>query len=293
VTVVDGSTNAEYHRIKRAYESTWPQLDGAGNVVGFNHDFRAALSDFTSRSYSGPECRLLKYPSGELAVQLPDLNVAAGMHGHVDEIRVARGHTPAGFLPADLELPAGGGEVVVQMPSRNDARNVPAAGLVRINDELIYYRSRTAGRRSLPWTPQMPMIPAPPYYDTKEFDVVTLGGVSRAVLGSATATHPPWSPAIFLEAAPASELGTSTVEVVERLPLRDATGFEDVGYAMVGSEVVGYCRRGGAVLGQALFRGAYGTRPQAHPAGTLVLPLPFRYWDRYLPESDSSELAYF
>jgi hypothetical protein len=293
VTVIDNSMRCEARRIKRAYLSSWPQMDGSGNVIGFNHDFRAAFSEFTSRTYSGSECRLLKYPSGELAVSLPNLEVVKGMEGDVDEIRVTAGHTPAGFLPADLTLPAGGGQLVVQMPSRTDAQKVPAAGLVRIDDELVYYTSRAVGKRTLPWTPQMPLITSPPYFDTKDFDVVTLGGVRRAVLGTATATHPPWSPAIFLEAVPVSELSAATVDVIEELPLRSSAGFEDTGYAMVGSEIVGYCRRRGNGLGEALFRGAYGTRPQPHPAGTLVLPLPFRYWDRYLAESDSSELAYF
>jgi hypothetical protein len=45
--------------------------------------------------------------------------------------------------------------------------------------------------------------------------------------------------------------------------------------------------------GPGLFRGRYGTIPQTHGGGAPVILFPFRYWDRWAPQADAPELAYF
>jgi hypothetical protein len=42
-----------------------------------------------------------------------------------------------------------------------------------------------------------------------------------------------------------------------------------------------------------MFRGRYGTAPAAHGTQSIVLPMPFRYWDRYVPRQDSGELSWY
>jgi hypothetical protein len=42
-----------------------------------------------------------------------------------------------------------------------------------------------------------------------------------------------------------------------------------------------------------LLRGRYGSAPAGHAADSIVLEMPFRYWDRYVSRQDSAELSYF
>jgi hypothetical protein len=189
--------------------------------------------------------------------------------------------------------------VVVQMPSAAAANLVPATGgAVRIDDELIYFQGRSIGTRNLPFTPRLPFrTPAPQYDGAPDwphlFPVVTLTGVRRAVLGTAGADHAPGAPVVFLEAFPVTELAGSLPSSAADVPVRSAAGFDDEGYLLTGSEIIGYVQRAGNSLNGGMFRGAFGTAPQGHAAGDLALPLPFRYWDRFLAESDRSEMAYF
>jgi hypothetical protein len=293
VTVTDGSGESEPARLKRAYESTsyWRNQDTGAE--GWTHTWMAALDRHVSRTYSGGDCRLLKFPSGELAMRPGDLHVGRGLACSVDEIRVAGGHVRAGRLPAGFSLDQAATGIVIEMPSAAAANQVPASGLVRIDGELAYYTGRSAGTRTLPWTPRLPFRTPAPQYDTRDFPVVTLSGVRRGVLGSRVAAHAPWSPAVFLEALPATDLTARADETAGDIPLRSGAGFDDEGYALVGSEIIGYCQRGGNTLGGVYFRGAYGTVAQGHQAGTMAVPLPFRYWDRHRRESDRSELAFF
>lgn len=299
VTVTDSSGNSEARRLKRVYEGTWPNYTGTipRRFTGWSHAWRAAFDDYTSRSYSGSQLRLLKFPSGELAISLPNLRVGRNFRGDIDELRVASGHSVAGFLPLDLTLKPTDAGVVIQMPSTSAANAVPQAGLARLGDEMIYYTGRSVSTRRLPFTPRIPfqLKKSDPedYHRRDDFPVVRLSGVRRAVLGSNSDLHAPGSPATFLEAVPVTDLRTATDKTLNSVQLRSTGGFEAEGYALVGSEIVGYTRKTRGTLDGTYFRGAFGTDAQAHPVGTLALPLPFRYWDRYLPESDRSEMAYF
>ncbi|MFT5155465.1 MAG: hypothetical protein ACI841_005480, partial [Planctomycetota bacterium] len=45
--------------------------------------------------------------------------------------------------------------------------------------------------------------------------------------------------------------------------------------------------------GSGLFRGRFGTDPQSHEAGTVVILFPFRYWDLWNEMADAPEMSYF
>jgi hypothetical protein len=293
VTITDNSGNSERARLKRVYEGTSFWRNQNTGAQGWTHTWRAAFDRFVSRSYSGSQCRLLKFPSGELALKLGSLRVGKGLRGEVDEIRVTSGHSVAGKVPAGVSLGTTDTGLEIQMPSTTAAGRVPRAGALMINNELIYYTGRSTASRTLPFTPRLPFRTPQPQYDTRGVTVVRLSGVRRAVLGSRSAAHTPWSPAVFLEALPVTDLTSGTADTHNSVSLRSTTGFESEGYALVGSELIGYSKKARGGLSGAYFRGSFGTDAQRHRAGTLVLPMPFRYWDRYLPESDRSELAYF
>jgi len=318
VTIANPNGDREPHRLKRVWESTWFNTDINGRYTGYGHSFRAAFDDFVARDYRG--ARLLKFPSGELPTRLVVLQAGIGMQGFIDEVRACTGHSQNGSLPVDSRDPAYGRlnatstNVLVQMPSDAAANQIPATGgLARIGDELFYYQGRTLGRQTppAPWTPRLPFrnpTPGIPQYDGAPDDsnptrrnvpVVTLTNVRRAVLGSTGAEHAPGEAVTFLEAFPVTELtgglaggsaGGMTASGVD-VNVRNAAGFDDEGYLTVGAEAIGYTQRANNTLRNGLFRGAFGTVGQVHPSGELVQPLPFRYWDRFIPENDSSELA--
>jgi type II secretory pathway pseudopilin PulG len=313
VTVVNPNGDREPHRLKRVYEATWVNKDISNVYIGYGHTFKAAFDDFVSREYRG--ARLLKFPSGELATRLPALEVGRGFQGFVDELRVSAGHSVPGGLPVDSRTPAFGRldptttNVLVQMPSDAAAGQVPAnGGVLRIDEEMIYFQGRTLGHQvpTPPYTPRLPFrLPTPgvPQYDGAPDDnhatlanrvpVVTLTNVRRAVLGTNGAEHAPGAAAVFLEGFPVTELTGGIPSTATDVAVRNPAGFDDVGYLAVGSEIIGYTQRAGNTMREGMFRGAFGTQAQLHGGGELVLPLPFRYWDRFIPESDSSELACF
>ncbi len=310
VTVMNPDGSREARKLKRVYEYTGIERDIHNNYVRYGHTFKVGLDDFVARDYRG--ARLLKFPSGELATRLPLLAVGGGFQGVIDELRVCTGQTVTGALPVNSTDPAYGRlnatatNVIVQMPSQAAANQVPATGgAVRIDDEMIYYQGRTVSQITLPYTPQLPYRVPPivgvPPWDGDQSDprpnyrpwVVTLTGVRRAVLGTRGADHAPGTAAAFLDCFPVTELAGGLTDTASDVNVRSATGFDDEGYLVAGSEIVGYTRRAGNTLKEGMFRGAFGTQAQVHGAGELTFPLPFRYWDRFIPESDSSELACF
>ena len=59
-------------------------------------------------------------------------------------------------------------------------------------------------------------------------------------------------------------------------------------------EIVGWTRKSGEWLeGMEFLRGRFGTTDREIRTDYLVQRLPFRYWSRYVPDHDGSELAYF
>ena len=44
---------------------------------------------------------------------------------------------------------------------------------------------------------------------------------------------------------------------------------------------------------KGIFRARYGTRSQSHATDDIIIDMPFRYWDRYVPHSNDPELAFY
>ena len=92
------------------------------------------------------------------------------------------------------------------------------------------------------------------------------------------------------------------------IPVGAIDEFPATSTVMIGTELMHYTRVRGGVLemprassvpgamdakGDGLFRGRYGTSVAAHSSGEAVIQFPFRYWDRWSPRADASELSYF
>lgn len=192
---------------------------------------------------------------------------------------------------------------------------IPDSGVVRIDDELIYYDSRGgADPIVLSWgkmqadkdkyCPWVKMV-AKPCEDSckRRLKVVTLDNCVRGILGTTAAKHLPGARVSFLEGLSLSRVRSPDVD---KVPLTSAAGFPEEGYAVnrpaVGGgrssffsgEIFGWTRKRGDTLeGVQHLHGRFGTRESDIRDGDLVQLLPFRYWSRHVQGHDGSELAYF
>lgn len=159
------------------------------------------------------------------------------------------------------------------------------AGLLRIGQEILCYDS----------------------VDPDTF-FVTVPNSGRGLLGSEASNHAQGEVVTFLNSIRASVLAGGIGENDAFLPLVDAEGFPPVGTVLIDDELVHYTRVNGATLempsasetagamdgrGAGIFRGRYGTLASGHAAGTPVILVPFRYWDRWADRADAPELHYF
>ncbi len=115
---------------------------------------------------------------------------------------------------------------------------------------------------------------------------------------------------------PASRLVNDVDESSGSYQLVDATDFPDDGYLRIGdrAEIIGYTLRNDnelsgplgrvdpskasqrqdaeARVGGAIFRGRFGSIPEAYAVDDVVVAMPFRHYDRYSERSDDPELSY-
>jgi hypothetical protein len=88
------------------------------------------------------------------------------------------------------------------------------------------------------------------------------------------------------------------------LTLAGSSGaFAGEGYVLADTEVVGYTRKHQNAMnmaqldmpvdrrGEGILRGCYGTPAAGHPNETLVVGIPFRYWDRFKPRLADSQMV--
>ena len=180
---------------------------------------------------------------------------------------------------------------VVRTPS-GDAADSSAAmslprggGLLRIGDEILCYESRDP--------------------DAGTVDFPSNG---RALLGTEEANHVAGAGIHLLESWRATTLVGPVGDGDALLPVFSTDEFPTEGTLLVEDELIHYTLRmpnafampaaseiPGAMdgKGRGLFRGRYGTRAEAHPAGTPVILFPFRYWDRWEDRADAPELSYY
>ncbi|NUN48467.1 MAG: hypothetical protein HUU15_06525, partial [Candidatus Brocadiae bacterium] len=228
------------------------------------------LDDAVAHDYvpDGRFVRALRWPSGELPsadagglrVGFSEAPGAPGALGeNVDEIRSRAGWPSRATLARPLD--AGSADVFL-----TDLAYIrPGGGAVHVDDELIGYTG---------------------------FDPATGGltGVLRGYLGTTPRGH-----ALGAAAVPAGFLGItrllSPAAAGDGTLALDPDGLAPEGYLLIDREVVGYTRRTAAGVESPRgcnIRGAFGTDPAAHPVDSLALALPFRYFDRFVPDSDDS-----
>lgn len=159
------------------------------------------------------------------------------------------------------------------------------AGLLRIGDEIVCYDSRDP--------------------ETGQIQICTNG---RGLLGTRPQPHDLTEPVRWLEAATVTFLASPIGPGEATLPVASTDDFPEQGTVLIGDELIHYTRlvSGGLEMprgsttpgamdaaGEGLFRGRFGTTAVAHSAGEAVILFPFRYWDRWSPRADASELHYF
>jgi len=170
------------------------------------------------------------------------------------------------------------GPVLAQLPQD--------AGLLRIGSEIVCYALLDSASGS-----------------------VGLANGGRGLLGTTEEYHEAGETVTFLEGWTVSLLAGGAGASAAALPLLDNEDFPPHGALVrLGDELVHYTYLNGAVLemprlssepgrmdrrGAGLFRGRFGTTPQAHGAGTPVILHPYRYCDRWADRADAPELAYF
>ncbi len=280
-----------------------------------------------------------------------DKNGDGKVNGDVDEILVQTYRSLGGRLPmtldgsgidadvttlnvelfdawADPYSPSPSGQNNQQSGANQNtttALNWPPSGLVRIDDELIYYKS-LGGTMSVTYQadvlptltgapayhvksdhPPMRRDPNPPHalvFDTtsnanyaqvnqRQHQVMVLNGVKRGVLNTKAVEHSPGTQIMLLDAMPVTHLTGAFSGMSDSFMVNAANGFPQEGYAWINDEVLSWKKRDGNTLsGVQYFRGRFGTAQEDHHADDIVRCLPFRYWDRYVTQYDGDGLAF-
>jgi hypothetical protein len=260
----------------------------------------------------------VKFPSGERPRKVSRLVVGGAGRGSgavptavVDEVSFSDtkfGRGTPGVLDSDTQ---GATLVLVRSMSESDASfevmpkairipgrtvhsdktflsDLPAdAGLLRMGEEILAYEERNA--------------------DT---GVITVAGgeAGRGLFGTAPQPHSAGEPVVFLEYHAMTALAAPISPEEATIRVKDLRGLPRQGTVLIGSELVHYTRHRENALemprfsrkpgaadesGAGVFRGRFGTTPQAHPAGAPVLFFPARYWDRWADRADVPELSFF
>lgn len=154
------------------------------------------------------------------------------------------------------------------------------AGLIVIGDELIAYRNVDPGG--------------------------ILQDCERGFLGTVATAHSYGEDVAFLDWRAVSKLANQVQPEDYNVIVGASLGFNpNGGTVLIGREMMHYTRTLGPVLIQpraidrqsgnerGIFRGRYGTLRGSHSTDDIVLDMPFRYWDRYAPDSDDPELGFY
>jgi len=252
--------------------------------------------------------RIVKFPSGELpAAHCPNPAIGGGVNGEqqmqgiVDEVEVVSHVAPDLVLDEVMDasaqqlttnpfftntslgaLWAGGADLSGQFPE--------SGGLIQVDDEIMAYSARANG-------------------------VFTIANNGRGLLNTEPRGHDRGARVKFLSHRPAAILAGSVGGNESVLTVQDIGPLPIAGTLLMGQELLHYTwsRRSANTLempnwypplpdgtvdtntsaARGLFRGRYGTAPQAASTGEVVIQFPFRHWDRYADFSDDPELAYY
>lgn len=252
--------------------------------------------------------RIVKFPSGELpAAFCPNPTVGGGangeqpMQGLVDEVEVVQHVAPDLVLDELMDanaqqlttnpfftnnslgaLWAGGADLSAQFPE--------TGGLLQVDDEIMAYTARANG-------------------------VFQIANSGRGLLNTEARGHDRGARVKFLSHRPAAILAGSVGGNESVITVQDLSPLPMAGTLLMGQELLHYTwsrnaantlempnwyppNEDGTVdasssAARGLFRGRYGTAPQAASSGQVVIQFPFRHWDRYADFSDDPELSYY
>lgn len=158
----------------------------------------------------------------------------------------------------------------------------PDAGLIQIDDEIIAYGSINTTQNGF-----------------------RLGDCERGFMNTTATAHSFGANVVLLDWRAISKIAGGCDANAYQIPIESDADFAPFGgTALIGNEMIHFTRAAGNTLfmpygidssgsDRGLFRGRYGTRIGGHQASEFVLDMPFRYWDRYSPESDDPELSFY
>jgi len=248
--------------------------------------------------------RIVKFPSGELPAAYCEkptvggaVNQGTAITGFVDEIEVRSQPLPDLVIDEAVTGDARTFRVVrnltygamgpIWVTGEITAGYPKTGGLVVIDDEIVAFQSLADG-------------------------VFTVAVNGRGLLNTEARGHDRGARVHFLAHRPAAILSANvsardaTLPVASVLPLDISRGT-----VLLGRELLHYTwvlQNGdqgsldmprwyppgedpGSTASRGLFRGRFGTTPQAGSSGEAVIAFPFRFWDRYADRSDDPELA--
>jgi type II secretory pathway pseudopilin PulG len=337
VSVIEkGRTDGDLHYVKQAYIAQYPNFDGQPcpqtRFTGWGFDYYVGLEDFVTRDFPGNTTRYLKWPSGELPDAVgakrhvfSDRNGEGRLQGHADEWILNIHNSYSGRIAMTTEgqgIKASDDQIDLEdynaWPQNGDVGtnlNWPTTGgLVRIEDELLYYKTASTADIQFYADVFPPLKDKPPQRNKADRQVSYCGktesrpnihtrhitrltGVIRGVFGTKSEKHPVGANAMLFDGMAISTL-TGLFKVKDDMfTVKNAAGFPREGYAMIGNsrygtEVVSWLTGGTSCSGCEPFRGRFGTSESDHEADEIVRCLPFRYWDRDSLTYDGAGLAY-
>ena len=339
VSVVErGAIDGDLRWIKQAYirqhansHNIGPRGGCPAQFDSWGFDFYIGLNDFVSRRFPKQQTRLLKWPSGELPdavnAQRHICSDRAGegkVQGYVDELKVAAYSSLGGRIAMNLSglgIAAGDEEILIEEfdawasphGQRRTQLNWPATGgLVRIEDELIFYTSAKTEQMEYYADVFSPLRDNPPegnkadrrwvnhcskvhelHPNIQTKSVMRLQKVLRGVLGSKAEDHPPGAEALVFDGMPVSLLKSQVTDRSDSFSVLNGAGFPKEGYALIDQEVISWQKRKDtSFTGCEFFHGRFGTSASEHEPDEIVRCLPFRYWDRETSLYDGTGLAY-
>jgi hypothetical protein len=338
-----GQKDGDFTYVKMAHIWERPEYNSRGILVGWHYNYYAGFHDFMSRHYSTSDSRILKWPSGELPDAVNAKRVVGAnrdgegqMRGHVDEVKVNTLPSYGGriaVLDDPNPLSASADTLLIEDynaypqtdgPGRESFAcslgTWPSSGLIRINEELIYYESMSTNQQGTFYSDLVNAkikgpegyaketkrdFPTPPaQYQIKPHEqtrtgMIRLSGLKRGVLGTDASEHAIGSKVLVLDGMAVAALRSISRD---QLIISRGAGFPREGYVWINNEVISYTdggnTRGGAtsreatLKGIANFRGRFGTREDSHAADDIVRCLPFRYWDRNPMYEDGEGVAF-
>ena len=301
VSVLKSDGDGERAEIARSVARQWPMRNPQRVIIGWDEEFLISLRDYVKADYHrGNAGRIHQFPSGELPLKMRNVfRVGADRHGggpvtaRIDEVKFVKELAPAGRLVLEDPLTLLPGDAQSCQLQRRGQGNLPSNGVIRIGNEFIYYAGAKNEKLDVLRGPQP--VYAQKRDDTRNIQVVTLSNLERGILGTNSAAHGHGAPVMVFDALPVALLATTALAQQDQIALNDARNFDpEGGYVRINNEVVSYTNRAGNILeGAGDFRGRFGTPTGSHAPGTVVQGVPYRFHDRYAPESDSGDLSYF